>query len=188
MPLSIDEILAAADFPTQDVPLCLKASLRREYEDAVEAFDRLSEEIDATKDPAGKVQATQGKLRERREAGERVKALELAMTEYTVVFRLAGRSFSDYNALVVKHPPREGNVVDRAMGFDSSTFHVANVRASIVTPELSDAQWERLVATITDAQFDQLAGAAFTLNRRAGDVSVPFSWTGSEETDDSDET
>jgi hypothetical protein len=58
----------------------------------------------------------------------------------------------------------------------------------IEDPKLTDEQWERLVARLSDGDFDRLATAANEVNRRLDDGRVPFSQTASVATSDSGPT
>lgn len=189
MPKSFDDILNDADFAHRDVPICLKRSARSDWETAQADLLALVERVEATRSgPDGKVHATQGLLREREKAAERVRDLESVIREHTVTFRVVGMPFADYNAVLVDHPPREGNVVDRALGYNTETFHPALIRQCLVDPQVSDEQWAKLVARLSDGDFDRLANAALEVNRRHDDGRVPFSYNASAETPDSEET
>jgi hypothetical protein len=95
------------------------------------------------------------------------------MQASTVTLRLRALPRMEYRRMLGEHPQREGNAADESFGANSDTFFEALLRASVVDPTLSAEQWDRLLAAITDGQFDVLVTAALSLNRR--DVSVPFS-------------
>ena len=59
------------------------------------------------------------------------------------------------------------------IGVNADTFYEAIIRACVVDPQMSDEQWHALCAALTDRQFDELAQAAWDLNRR--EVDIPFS-------------
>jgi hypothetical protein len=147
------------------------------------------ETIEATRGADGKLQVTQGRLAAKAALAARVRELQDQMEEHTVIYHVVGMPFAEYNAVLLDHPPREGNMVDRALGYNVATFHPAIVRKSVKSPDLSDdARWERTVAVLADGDFDALASAANEVNRRLDDGRVPFSQTAYAETSDLEET
>lgn len=182
--MDLDKVLDDADLPTKRVTMCLKGSLRAEWDAAQEVLADLQQQVIAATNQDGKVTAAASLLRDRRIAAENVQAVETRMAEQSVTFTFVGKSFAAYNALLVKHPPREGVRGDELWGFNADTFHVANVRACLSEPAVDDAQWDRLVGVLTDAQWDQLAGAALAVNRTERG-EVPFSRSASNVINDS---
>lgn len=182
MPRSLDDILDDADFAYRDVPVCLKRSARSRWEEAQAKLLEMVELIEATRGADGKIMATAGRLAAKEDLARQVRALEEEIAENTVTFHVVGMPFPEYNAIMVDHPPREGNLVDRALGYNVATFHPAVVRASIRDPQMSDAQWAKLIVNLSDGDFDRLANAANDVNRRLDDGRVPFSQNASAET------
>jgi hypothetical protein len=102
-----------------------------------------------------------------------------------------------WREFVAEYPPRQaddGTVDprDQHVGVDTDEFFPALIRRSVFDPQLDDEDWRVLLGDseaervrrekagkpvedgkLTDRQFDQLADAAWGLNRR--DVDVPFS-------------
>ncbi|AGL13882.1 hypothetical protein [Actinoplanes sp. N902-109] len=126
------------------------------------------------------------------ELTDQIRAIEQEMADSTWTFRLRALRRRDFRALVAAHPPRrvvaDGeekiHEQDQFTGVNGETFHDALIRACLVDPELDDAQWERLVDSLNDRQFDELAGAAWGVNR--SDVDVPFSRAASRTSPDSE--
>lgn len=187
MPKDLDAILDESDFAFRDVPICFKRSARSQYDAANAELLEMTDLVERTRDKDGKIQATQGRLAARAQLAARVRELEEEIRENTVTFRIVGKPFPEYNAILIDHPPRDGNLTDRAVGYNVATFYPALVRACI-EPPLSDAQWEKLVSRLPDGDFDRLATAANEVNRRLDDGRVPFSQTALEEMTDSDRT
>jgi hypothetical protein len=108
---------------------------------------------------------------------DRIEALEAEMREHTYEFRLRALPRVQWRALCAEHPPRkaeDGSVVDTdRIGVNADTFYDAIIRACLVDPELTDDDWEQLAGALTDRQYDELADAAWGLNRR--EVDIPFS-------------
>lgn len=184
----LDAILDESDFAFRDVPICLKRSARSRWEVAQAELLEMTNTIEATRDASGKILATAGRLAARAELAGKVREIEEEIRGATVTFHLEGMPFHEYNAILLEHPPREANMVDRALGYNVATFHPALVRACIKSPKMSEDQWARLVARLSDGDFDRLATAANEVNRRLEDGRVPFSQTASAAMLDSDPT
>jgi hypothetical protein len=119
------------------------------------------------------------------------------MREHTVDFRFRALPRHDWKALRDRHPARrkeDGTLDERDLrvGVNMDTIFDDLIRTCLVEPELDEEDWrlllgdseeerERIEAagepiedgTLTDRQWNELADAAWTLNR--GEVSVPFS-------------
>lgn len=160
-------LLAGAKLPEQVVPLCLRGDLAAEVE-------RLDAELELLQKSPGTSLAGNG-------SGalvEQIEALQEQMREHTYPFRLRALPRPEWNALRALHPPRIGEdgetlLEDRMSGVNRDAFFEPAIRASIIDPEISDADWGTLNATITDAQFQDLVSAVWSLNQ--GKVDVPFS-------------
>jgi hypothetical protein len=160
-------LLAGAKLPEQVVPLCLRGDLAAEVE-------RLDAELAQLQKAPGTSLAGNG-------SGalvEQIEAVQEQMREHTYPVRMRALPRAEWQALRAAHPPRvdaDGEMLleDRMSGVDRSTFFEPAVRASIVDPELTDAEWTDLVGKLTDRQFEDLVAAVWTLNQ--GSVSVPFS-------------
>lgn len=160
-------LLAGAKLPEQVVPLCLRGDLAAEVE-------RLDAELEQLQKQPGTSLAGNG-------SGalvEQIEALQEQMREHTYSVRMRALPRAEWQALRAAHPPRvdaDGEMLpeDRFSGVNRTTFFEPAVRASIVDPELSAADWAALTATITDAQFEDLVAGLWALNQ--GKVDVPFS-------------
>jgi hypothetical protein len=89
-----------------------------------------------------------------------------------MAFTLRALGRLPWRDLLAEHPARKDEDRD-SMGFNSDTFWPALLRASTVSPELDEEDWDALLAVLTDAQFSVLCDKAWGLNRR--DITVPFS-------------
>jgi hypothetical protein len=181
---SIKEKIKKASRPERTVPVCLNGQLVAEFEAAER---RLQEAI---RRPAVDSLDAGG---ETRELAEQVEALREQMLDGVVEFRLRAMPRKRWRAFISEHPPREDDdgVVDardRNIGVNVDTFYPALIRTSTVEPELDDEDWlellggerklpdgqvEEVEGVLTSRQFDELAGAAWDLNRDT--VDVPFS-------------
>ncbi len=109
-------------------------------------------------------------------------AIEATMAEDTVVFTLRALRRKAWRELREAHPPRkdpatgETHQRDALLGANIDTLPEAVVRASIIAPELTPEQMDRLLdeddGPLDEALFEQLWVACYGLNR--GVVDVPF--------------
>jgi hypothetical protein len=157
-----DALLDDAKIAEKVVPICLRGDLVAEHE----ALDRQLEQL--IDKPVTKLGGDgRGQLQ------QQILALEAQMAAATVPFRFRALTRADWHAFVAEHPPRPDDERDARLGINRATFYEAMVRRCLVEPVVSAEQWERLDKVLTDRQFDQLADAAWGINRR--DVDVPFS-------------
>lgn len=157
-------LLAAAKLAERSVELCLRGDLYAQLQELerqlieAQAHDRVHAALDG------------GTTRPLAEA---IEVLRQEMLDHTIVVKLRAMPRRAWTALVLEHPPREGNEQDRAVGINQETFFDACVRACVVEPELDDDDWRSLDEAMNDAQWQSLATAAWAVNAR--DVDVPFS-------------
>lgn len=163
------KMLGDAKRPERSVPVCLRGDLAADFEQA-------ERDLEQAQKAAGESLAGGGVS----EIVDRLDALADQMREHTYDFRLRAMSRPDFRALVAAHPPRrdpetnEPHERDKYVGVDTDAFYDALIRASVVDPELDEAEWKDLLEEkLTDSQFDALSSAAWFLNR--GDIDVPFS-------------
>lgn len=159
-------MLGEARLPERTVPICLRGDLAADHE-----------QLERQLAQAEKTGATSLEGSGAGDLADRILAVEADMREHTYEFRLRALPRARWRALVAEHPPRkddDGGVVDAdRIGVNADTFYDAIVRACLVDPELTDGEWETLTGALTDRQCDDLAEAAWDLNRR--DVDIPFS-------------
>lgn len=173
--MNIDSLLSSAKQPEATVRLCLRGDLQSEWE----KLDRqLSDNLAAA--------ATLAPSAENEDLANCIKALESAMAESTVEVRFRALSRKPWLKLISDNAPRPSNPADQAMGFNTETLFEALIRESIVSPELDDEQFEKLLDAVTSKQFDNLADAAWNLNRKDTDAAV-FSRAASQVIPDSGE-
>ncbi|MFF4600553.1 hypothetical protein [Amycolatopsis sp. NPDC001319] len=174
--VDIDTMLAGAKLPEEIVPLCLRPDLRDRWQD-------LNNQLMTTRTGRNTMAPTTGE----KELAQKIKALEAEIAENTMTVLMRGLRHEPWAKLVAEHPPRMDKPGDQQSGFNVDTFIPALVRAQIVEPELSEAQFDKLVDVITQAQWDDLANAAYSLGR--GDRNRPvFSQAASQLIPDSGDT
>lgn len=157
--------------PAEDtLPLCLRGDLVAQFQE----LDR-QRQAEAEKPPVDSL-AAGGR---RREIAEAMEALREEMKASTVVFRVRAMPRKKFRELCDAHQPRlavDGTIHrdDRALGVNQATFWDPLIRACLVEPVLDEPRLAKLLdEVLSDYQFEQLAGAAFAVNR--SDVDIPFS-------------
>lgn len=102
-----------------------------------------------------------------RQIAEQIQALEAQIAEATVTFKLRGVGRNRFRRLMAEHPDDKGK-----KAFNEETFPAALIAACSLDPVLSEAEAVELADILTDAQFDALFDAAWTVCREAD--GVPF--------------
>ncbi len=170
---SFSDILGTAKLPEKTVQICLRGDLVADFEE----LERQLEEAQEARDNSDSLDSGA----EVAELSEKIEALRAEMKEETYSFRLRALSRRAYRALIAEHPPRK--VVDTegkesihdsdGFGFNTDTLLEPLLRMALIDPELTSSQFDDLLDRLTDRQFDDLASAAWLLNRQ--EVDIPFS-------------
>lgn len=160
-------LLAAAKLPEKTVVVCLRGDLVAEHEE-------LERQLEQADNKASDSLAGNGAA----EIAERIEALQDEMRASSYSFRLRALSGPAYRSFTADYPIRreeDGTAKreDLHFGFNMDTGFEPLTRLCLVDPEPTDDVWARLMDTLTDRQFDDIAMAAFTLNR--GEIDIPFS-------------
>lgn len=108
------------------------------------------------------------------------------MRESTIQLRFRALPRKDWFGLLEKHPPREGNSQDRALGLNQDSFFDDLIPRSLVDPELDKDTLSELLDLISGADYQNITLAVFSINQH--EVSVPFSLSGSRATSSSGAT
>lgn len=174
MTQDVAAILARANLPEARHRLCLDAALYARWTEATAALAVAEAEVSR----AEGVKRLSGVPTEVAAAAEMAAAtvdeLRAEVEAASLSFVLRALPSHAYNALVIEHPPRKGNLADeRVWGFNASTLVPALIRACAVEPDMTPDQWVALFDAITDAQMDDLAGAVLRINRHEKNA-VPF--------------
>lgn len=166
-----DAILTGARLPEDTVAVCTRLDL-------VAQWRQLGQELAATRlqaaaDPRLAGDGTGDLL-------QRMEALREQVEAATVTFRLRALSRKRWLDLVERHPARPAEEEDVRMGVNRDTFLPALIRASTVSPELTDETWTALLdpdgELLTTQQWRQLWRACWNLNMQQADL--PFSVAG----------
>ncbi|MFF0822411.1 hypothetical protein ACFYUR_18775 [Micromonospora haikouensis] len=178
--MDFDSILDQATLAETTVALCLNGRLRAEYERVKNAVDERAAQAESSSLPGDDRLASRGPAPDPDQP--ELDRLVEEMRRHTVEFTLRALPRPEWTKLFADNTPRTDRQTGKrdprdGLGVNVETFFPALVKASIVSPELTGNRWTRLYDSLSDAQFDKLATAAWNLNRV--DDDVPFSLTSS---------
>lgn len=178
------------EFPTKDVPICLKPNLIHARDEAMGrvASATRNKRPDRVEDDRMVAPAASPALAK---ALADVEAINAQIQAASITLRIKGVDRLTYNRFVLACPPRRG----RQETFDPSKFfiHAAKKTATYVdalgaehpiTPE----EWDVIESKLSDGEHDRVAEAVIEVNRSVGAQDVSFFVNGSETTPDSSET
>lgn len=160
--MSVRDLIASAKPQARTVELCLRGDLVADLEDAARRA------------------ATAATPEAKQAAADDIARMRAEMAASVIVARLEAMPRAAWLALLAEHPPRDGEAVDQASGFNTATFYEAVVRGSWSAPDLSADDLDALLAAVNDGQWQELTEAAFTVNTRG--AVVPPTWRPSSET------
>lgn len=166
MPIDIDKLLADAQLPKRIVSVCTRGDLTAE---AQRLEDQLRE-ADA-KPTTGRL--VPGKTSQVTLATE-LDALREQMREASIEFELTAFPTARWRALKSEHPVGDSpSQADAVIGADTTSLFNASVPLSITSPELTDAQWDRLLEVMPTGEWNKLVDAVYALNEEG--TQLPFS-------------
>lgn len=164
--VDIKEFLAGARLPERTVAICLRGDLVAEHQQAERELER------AEKTPVDSL-AGNGAA----EIAEHIRAIESEMQASVYEFRLRGLPAPKFRAFKAEHPIRikddEPVKDDVIFGFNVETGFEPLARMCLIEPQFDDETWPQFMDTLTEQQFEEIAAAAWYLNR--GDIDIPFS-------------
>lgn len=186
--VDIKALLRSSRRAERSVPICLRGDLVAQFEE----LDRqLAEAATRSAAKPNDTRLANPAVAEGQRLAEAMLALQDQMRSSTVMFRLRALAPKRWQELTAEHPPRKGDDgkvhEEDQTGVNMATFFEPLLRESVVDPVLDDDDWVLLYGRdepdpndpdaghhgLSDAQFDLLSGAAWSLNRRV--VDVPFS-------------
>lgn len=97
-------------------------------------------------------------------------AEQMAAANKVVLHEVSGRVVDQ---LRDEHPPRPDKPRDKALGVNEETFYWALVRAAMVSPVVTDEQWDEFVASASIGRRKELVEAAEELSSKV--ASLPKS-------------
>ena len=164
--------------PTRSVPIFLGADL-----DLVERYQAVTDLLSQEEAGSGRRKAPRlGDVSDHSALEAELEELRAKLADAQVVFRLRGIDDGRWDRLVAQHPPRKVDDQidprDRSTGWNSATFPIALLRATVIDPDLDDEDWRLLLGTedidgqLSSGQLEQLVLAAIGISR--GAIDIPF--------------
>jgi hypothetical protein len=164
----IKQLIKAAKLPERSVMICLDQGLVADKE----ALERKLEQTSGPATLEGDPRAADRK---------KIAELEAEMVESSIEFRFRALPRRAYTTLLETFPARDGVLLDTQLGTNYDDFTEALIRRCVVAPDMSDELWAELLGdgsddlpgVLSSGQYDALAAAVWSANRR--DADVPFS-------------
>lgn len=172
----IDAALAAQKFAHQDVAVCLNGELNT-------ARDKLHAELVQATKARGEDAANDTRLGSSPVAAlqKKVAALEQEMLAATITLRITAVPYGEYNKFVIQNPPRKNNAGDAKWGFNTQEFFTFVTKRTAKSVEddgtledITDEQWTKIIASLTDGDHDRIGAAVIEVNRLQGARGVDF--------------
>lgn len=157
--MDLHALIADARPPARTVELCLRGDL-------VAALEQTTRDL-ALADEHGDKPAAAALT-------EQAASLRRDMAAAVITVRFDAIPRREWLGLLAEHPPRDGNDLDRRLGFNTDTLYEAIVRRAWAEPVIDPADLDLLLDRLNDGQFNELADAAFSVNTRG--AVVPFGW------------
>jgi hypothetical protein len=155
---SIDDILGQIRLPERVYPLCMRADLRAEWEQAEQELAKAEAQA---RDSLAGVGAAGKKV------ASRIQQLEQEMADHTIGIKLRAVTHKGWSDLLAAHPPREDSD-DGA--FNTDTFGVGLLSACALDPAMTFEQAGLLVDRLTIGQWNDLFNTLWQLNRSGDDI------------------
>lgn len=160
----VDALIDQARKPEKTVTVCLRGDLIAEIEDREQQIARMAAD--------DRVASQRARL------GDEIDQLREQMQAASITLRFRALDRLAWADLEGKHPPRKDEETGETNRFDVVGFNVDTLIAeaipmSLVTPKLTAAKLDKLLAVLTDQQYDEIAGTIYRLNKDR--VTVPFS-------------
>ena len=102
------------------------------------------------------------------EVRERLEETKAAIASGVVRIVIKGLTRGEFRRLVTVHPPREGDDLDKRLGYNADTFGDALVKACIVRTENLDGEevpneWDKWADGMTNGQWDEVFTACMKI-------------------------
>lgn len=161
--------LDKATFRYEDVTISLDGELGVERD---ELYEELSAASASTDFRLGQVPGVGVKAR--------IDALEDRMRDDLVTLRFRTLPFAAWNAIIAKHPPRDGVSIDARKGYNivAATKEAAEASGWVYdegrTEPITADDWSDLWANLSGGDFDRIWGVVTRLNETNGWAGVDF--------------
>lgn len=167
--MGVMDTLEGADFPEEEVTLCMKQSLDSKVRELI----------------TEKMKLLQAKAKNRMAAPEEIRINEIdgeleglkdQMVAHSLTLRFRGISKTEYSVMQRKAgTPRKDVVGDQHNGYNVDVFFENLIKRCVYevvasdgdTETFDETQWATFIEAVNDAQWDELAAAASNVNRKA---------------------
>lgn len=166
--------------------VCLDADLSFKLAEAEQELDVIREQVDAdAKEKAhdrrlggGGVAPDPDLQSSLLAAEQKAAAAQDAADEVTVAITITAVPADEFDELLKKHPPRDGNEADQRFGAHVNTFCDALLLGGVTRiadrdGNLVDVSFDELLPTLSSGERQAVRGAALEANQRT--ASIPFS-------------
>lgn len=154
----------------QSTELCLRPDLLEKWQDASDAL----EETVVREANSGQRLGSAPSQRQR-ELAEAVQSIEAEIAEAAVTFTLRALPPHRWRALCDNHPPREGNQIDRVVGYNRDAVLDVAVRECLIDPAFEDCaekdcdhegcgSWQQFTISCNAGEWNELRQVANTVN------------------------
>lgn len=167
--LSIDEILNGRKRAQTSLPICLRLDVMSEIEE-------LERRIQASKGTAVDDLRMAGGDADTVVLADRITELEEIARQYTIDLRIQALDKKEWAEKVAQFTTDDGDG-GGTLDTGALTEHVLSLPGVIISPEMNADQRDRLIAGLSDGQWETVLKAVWDLNRRT--VSVGKSLTAS---------
>ena len=165
---SIADLIGQVKRPEKTVSICLAGDMQAEFED-------LERDLEIARDKPAEGTLAGGANPMATQIAQQIMELRERMREHSRIFRFRGLPRKEYSDLVAKCPP--GDDAPDGAEVDWELFSVALVAGCAIEPAMTAEEAGQVADVLTQAQWDSLVTAAFSVNKR--DVDVPFSYSAS---------
>ena len=158
---SVKDRLKEAKLPERSLEVCLRGDLAAR-------FDELERQLREARDSNGpqRMGATSAAM----QIVEQQNALRAEMADAMLPIVVRALPRPEWLALTKRHPPREGNDGDQALGTDLSALMEEAIPACVVEPEMDAEDWEMFNAKVSSGDFDKVFTAVWDVNRSGVDL------------------
>lgn len=161
--LTIDQILSGRKRPQKSIPICLRLDVMAEIEELERQITDRQRGVtdDDPRLAAGEIETA--------ELADRIRSLEAEARQYTINLRVQAMERTDWAAAVAVRTETddEGNKQLDMSGVVEDVLFAEDV---VISPEMTTKQLRRLIAGLSDGQWERVMKDVFNLNRRTVDV------------------
>lgn len=163
---TLDELIDQAQLPRRAVTVCVRGDLVAEFQRLEDQLAEHNEKKVTDKRLTGSPEG--------RKIAEQMETLRTKMRDASIELTVEAFPGTEWRSMKAEHPlPDEPAPQDLVVRANAQTLFNDAVPKSIVEPDLTDEQWDKLNRKLPDGEFQRLVDAVYELNE--GSVAVPKS-------------